>query len=203
MHRSPSMTEIGQIRVMALFCAGLLVAYAGVWSYGFVYEDYRAVQAGSLPFVFGPRGLSSWLWWRDPVASHLLSLGLHVLVGGITWLLGRRLGLSRPAAGLAAGVLLLHPMAVETSVYLSSRAELIAAIGVLGAGLVATGPWRYWLAIPLCLAVGVLGKESAVIGIGLVTLVWAHRWPSRWTFGLVVLGALAWVPLGVWRLGGL
>src|SRR3990167_8583679 len=203
MHRSPSMTEIGQIRVMALFCAGLLVAYAGVWSYGFVYEDYRALQAGVLPFVLGPRGLSSWLWWRDPVASHLLSLGLHVVVGGLTWLLGRRLGLSRQAAVLAAGVLLLHPMAVETSVYLSSRTELIAAIGILLACLCATGPRWAWLLILPAIALGVLGKESAIVGLGLVPLVWAYRRPTWCTWALVGVGALAWIPLGVYRLGSL
>ena len=102
-------------RLLAVLAGGLGVAYAGVAEYGFVYEDARAIQHGSGAFRFGPRGLTSWLWLADPRASHALSVGLHVLVGVLTGALGWRLGLSRPAAVVAAGVLLLHPMAVESA----------------------------------------------------------------------------------------
>lgn len=193
------------IRFAVLIGCCLGVAYAGVGSYGYVYEDYRILQAGAsaTQWSLSPRALTRWLWLADPQASHALSVGLHLVVGLLVGCLGWRLGLSRPAAVLAAGILLLHPMTVESSVYLSSRGELIAAIGILLACLCATAPRWAWPLILPALALGVLGKESAIIGLGLVQLVLAYRRPSLWAWALVVVGALAWVPLGLWRLGSL
>jgi len=99
-------------RLIVLILGCLVVAYAPIRAYGFVYEDYRTIQGvlagGHRVFSWGPRGLSAWLWMADPQASHVLSLGLHVVAGVLTGVLGWRLGLSRLAAVLAAGLLLLR-----------------------------------------------------------------------------------------------
>jgi len=191
-------------RVAALLLVGVVIAYSAVPGYGYVYEDYRALQAGPVgALALAPRGLSTWLWRiADPRAAHLLSLALHLLAGCLTGLLGRRLGLSGQAAILAGGLLLLHPLAVESVAYVSSRAELLAAIGILLACLCATGPWWVWPLIVPAMALALAGKESGIVGLGLVPLVWAYRWPRWWTWALVAVGALAWLPLGLWRLGG-
>ena len=69
--------------------------------------------------------------------------------------------------------------------------------------LCATGPWWGWIGILPALGLGILGKESAIVGFGLVPLVWAYQHLTWWTRTLTALGSLAFVPLGAWKYGGL
>ena len=188
----------------------LAAAYQPLWTAGAVYEDRRwLAEAIVRPSVWPrPRSLALWAWWLAPGAraAHLLSLALHLLVSGLVGVLAWRLGLSRGAAWFAAGLLALHPLTSEAVGYLSARTELLAAVGVLGACLLATvafRPWS-WLAIASCLWLGVMGKESASVGFLLVPLVyWAtgDRLIAEVTSYVAALGVAIGVILsGGWQL---
>lgn len=144
----------------------------------FVYEDVAWIGAIGQGWTWRPRGLSRALWtwqWQlhpSPVTVHAVSVGLHVVVAGLASVFARRLGLTA-FWWLARAIVLLHPLGVETVAYGAQQGELIAAIGVLGACILATGRWwrpSVWSGIALCLAFGLLGKESAVVGLWLVPL---------------------------------
>src|SRR3990167_7320678 len=129
--------------LFALLC--VLVAYASVWTAGFVYESHPApVTLETLwrfEWYWQPRALSYWVMGQlhgvNAGAQHGISLGLHLLTGTLVGLLGVRLGLSRIAAVAAGSLFLVHPLAVETVAYVTSRTDQLAAIGVLTACILA------------------------------------------------------------------
>ncbi len=205
--------------------AWIAVAVACLQTTQGIYEDHVQVAAAATrPIVLRPRGLTRWLVWYQvqrvgavPWQFRAGNLGLAALVSALVGLFAWRLGL---AAWVATGVMLLHPLMVETVATISGRAELVAAIFVLLACLLATvgRPVWTWPLSAACLAVGVLGKESAIVGLalvpltwmlvhprqnydrlfvaglGLLTLIlWTHRWEATW--GTMQQGAVAWALL--------
>ena len=136
--------------------AWTLWLYRAIWTAGYVYED-SAWQGRAQSGGDGSRWLVAWTWTAltDPRAAHALNLGLHLLAGALLYLLLRRLDASRAIAACGAGLLLVHVEAVEAVAYVSGRAELIAAVGVLAACLAATSvaPWR-WPAVGLAIGLG-------------------------------------------------
>lgn len=172
----------GGIAAAALLGFVLIVVYGpGLSGSTFVYEDQTwARMPAPPPLELRPRALTAWSWWWarawSPAAHHWLGLGLHALVTAGVWGLCRRLGLSRLGAGVAASAFAVSVVAVETVAYAASRSELLAALGVLGACLAATvRQWWRWPLIVACLAVGILGKESAIVGLPLAALVLAYQ----------------------------
>ena len=112
-------------------------------------------------------------WW-----FHLVNVGLHATA---TWLVVVVVGAwLRPTAALAAGlVFALHPVHVEAVANVVGRAELLVAIGVLGAVIVArryraseTGSARaVWLtATIVVVALTLHAKESGVIALPVLAL---------------------------------
>ncbi|MBF0619606.1 MAG: hypothetical protein HQL19_05510, partial [Candidatus Omnitrophica bacterium] len=68
----------------------------------------------------------------SPFFSHLINILLHT---GVVWLvlvLGRRLGLSAMAAFVAALVFAVHPMRVESVVWVTERKDVLYAVFYLG-----------------------------------------------------------------------
>lgn len=158
-----------------------LLAYLPLWSAGWVMEDITWVT-GHVP-PFSPRSLTAWTWgWtQTPLAAHLTSGVLHGVVAFLVGLYAYRLSLSLFVAWAAGAFFVVHPLTVETVMYASSRSEQIAAIGVLGACLAATLTtlWK-WPLIVGAGALGILGKESAIVVLGLVPLtLWMIRQPWR------------------------
>ncbi|MEZ6195246.1 MAG: hypothetical protein R3F20_05925 [Planctomycetota bacterium] len=116
------------------------------------------------------------LLWRLVVAAGdgtphpapLRTLGLAVLAAGIAvvFSLGRRLGLGRPAAFAATAFFGLHPMLVESAVWISSLGDLLAF--TLGASALLVflhrpGPLRSAPAVGGLVLLAALGKESALV----------------------------------------
>lgn len=167
---------------------------------GWVYEDATwlgSVQEPLHLWVSRPRALFRALWllqasW-SPAAAHAVSLGLHLAVAALAGVLVRRLGLSPRAAVIGVIVVLVPALGVETVAYAAQQGELIAALGVLGACVLAAGRWwraPVWLGMLLSLGVGFLGKESAVVGFALVPAVIAvsaPRWHARPLWAVTVL----------------
>lgn len=69
-------------------------------------------------------GFDAWSW-------RLVNVGLHALVVVCLFHVLRRLGASPGAAGVAAWLFALHPLTVEPALYVSARAEVMAALALL------------------------------------------------------------------------
>lgn len=105
---------------------------------------------------------------------HAVSLLLHVLSGGLVYAIGRRLGLRRLGAWVAAALFLVHPLHVEPVAWVSSRKDVLCGLLVHAA---------LWLGLSgrLRWATGMFGaalmaKPLAVVTPLLMLLVWA--WPQ-------------------------
>jgi tetratricopeptide (TPR) repeat protein len=122
---------------------------------------------------------------RDPFGYHLVNVVLHVLVSLAVFFLALRVLPSTTGATAAATLFAAHPIHTEAVTGIVGRAELLAALGVLAMllafarALDALG-WRRWLWSALSLAAfaaGMLAKESAVTGLGLLAVL--HWWLDR------------------------
>lgn len=187
-------------------CGVALLAYGQLWSaQTWVMEDRASIwMARHMPSVFAPRGLSAatWFWTQTPMMAHGFSVMCLVLVAGLAATLTWRLSQSAVASMVVGFGLLAHPFFVETVAYASSRTELLAALWVLAACVVATlapDMGRVGL-MALCLVCAVWSKESALVGGALVALIGVWQRRSRgwlWLAGPAVCGIAA-----LWHYGG-
>lgn len=193
------MTRGAALGLSVLTLLGIVAVYGPhVSSAPFVYEDMRLVEGLARPFSVSGlargRGLTteSWTVIRTPQASHALNLVLHLLVACLTGALLWQLTGQRLTAFGSAGIVALHPLALEGVAYAASRAELIAAVGALLAVLAATtsAAWG-WAALPLLVGLAYAGKETGIVAIGLIPLV------------LWLKGERAWAARGAWLCVGL
>lgn len=178
-----------------LILVGLALRWAALSS-GFVYEDRVSLLA---PWLVGPRMLTyvSWRLVQTPGAAHALNLALHLVNTALFAWLVARLALA-PFAQIAAVTLFwLHPLTVEAVAYATGRADLFALMGILIAMIAATGASVSWVGLAAGVALGLAGKESAIVGFGLVPLVMRN---SRRRI-VLLSGALV-CGLGLWHMGG-
>ncbi len=140
-----------------------------------------------------------WSEWRlfgfDASAFHRVSLALHalnaVLIGGLTFRMIRARSFPAPVIGFATAALVaaLHPAPFEAVVWVSAQSELLAALFLLlmlhfwWSASFSHGRWRpiWHVAAAVMLALALLTKESAIIGLPLIILLeWeASRIPQR------------------------
>jgi tetratricopeptide (TPR) repeat protein len=138
------------------------------------------------PLTWLSLGLDHALWGLDPRGYHLSNLGLHALNAALVLLLARRLialALGRPpadlacraGAGLAALAFAVHPLRVESVVWITERRDVLSAFFYLAAALAwlravapadgaapATPARRpYWASVAL-FAAGLLSKSMVV-----------------------------------------
>ena len=179
----------------------------------FIYEDaaWLGMLTEGTRGWWQPRGLSRMLWAAEwwiapsPRTFHAVSLGLHALNAVLVGVLARRIGLSARYARLAAVIVFVHWLGIETVTYAAQQGELLAAAGVLGACILASDRWwrpHVFLGIVACLLFGIWGKETAAVGIGLVVFVAVlqrQKPPAEaaiygalalWMFGLVLMSRL-------------
>lgn len=202
-------------RAWLLVLLVLFVCYLPHVLYGqWVYEDVAVMHGAHGGRFMRPRGLSYALLALETrsagsaMLAHAVSVGLHVVAVGLVVLLAARLGISQAGQGVVLLVASLHPLTVETVAYAAQQGELLGAICVLGACVLATGRWwrvPVWLGLAGCLVGAALAKETAAIAIlGLVPLtvvlcatragrpVWAAWWcPAIIAAALVCGGILA------------
>jgi tetratricopeptide (TPR) repeat protein len=122
-----------------------------------------------------------------PFDYHLVNLLLHAATSGLVWLLVRRLSGEKSAwSGLAAastGVLFaVHPIHVETVASAVGRADLLAAISVVGGLLFFLSDrqrprWSTRIGVVACFATGLFSKESGIILVAwmLICELWFRR----------------------------
>ena len=183
-----------RLTLIAALLAAVTWVYAPSLGGGFVYEDYKTTDACAGNRLVGRMlTLGSWCWQVDlghsARAFRLVSLGLHLvvtaLVGALAWTVTRA---AIPAL-FAAAFFGLNAVNVESVAYLTSRGEILAALGVVGACLAV---WhRWWLLAGALLLVGWWSKETASVAIVLIPLVlWHQRRDAVW-FLIAGLGAVA------------
>lgn len=168
-------------------------AYAPAWSAGFVFEDLKWLDLAAANATWRPLTTLTWIVAPTPVVAHGLNLALHLVTVGLVGLLARDLG-SRLTGWTAASLFAVHPLNVEAVAYAAGRADVLAAMGVVGACLLARR--GVWLGAGLCLWLGWCAKETAIVGLPLVLLVATDR--PRWIWGACGVGLVA----GVLALGG-
>lgn len=178
------------------------VAHACLQTTQGTYEDHVQIAAAKTrERVLTPRGLSRWSLWYQvrrfgavPWQMRAINLGLAALLSSLVGLLAFTMGLS---GWMAAGVMALHPLMIETVATISGRAELLAAIGVVLACLCATQGW--WPLVILGLFLGLLGKENAVVALALVPLTVMAGDQYRRSARVFWLGLAALVAISVWH----
>jgi hypothetical protein len=139
-------------------------------------------------------GRAGWLHLMNALWHGLAALLFTLVVA--RWL--------SPLGAAAAGLIFAwHPVHVEGVASLVGRAELLAAVLILGAVLAARRGW--WAAAVACAAVAMLSKEhGAIAGVVILCDYWLHgperrRYPVGLWIGLAVATAgflAAWLAIG-------
>ena len=195
--------QVARLAVLLPIVAATVVYWRSLDA-GFVFDDPKALQSnpvvngsvdtseafrrnfwGDQP---GFEHITSWRplslltlrmdWARGdgtPSPFHALNLILHLLVVGLVALLGLRLNLPPPAAGVLALIVAVHPAFAEAVVSIVGRADILAA--AFGVGVLALLP-RLWPAALLLLACGFLAKETVLV-VAAAAIVWNAR-ERRW-----------------------
>jgi hypothetical protein len=139
-------------------------------------------------------GLSEKLWGvTDAVAAGRQFMVVAAVIGAaLLWVLVRRLGYGRIAAGAAVAVLALSPLALQfqRTVYLDN----ISTVWVLAAAVCLCTPRRRLLAYlggAACFAVAVLSKETAVLLLPVLAwLGWQRGNTGTRRYAMAVAGTL-------------
>ena len=139
----------------------VIIAYQPAWHAGFVWDDNKYVTDNItlrslhglrlIWFVPGatvqyyPLTLTTFwleyhLWGLHPLGYHLVNVLVHSLNAILFWMILRRLGI--PGAGLAAGIFALHPVCVESVMWITEHKNTLSGLFYLGALLAAL---RFWL----------------------------------------------------------
>jgi tetratricopeptide (TPR) repeat protein len=138
-----------------------------------------------------------------PLGYHLVNLGLHLLNAVLVYLLALEIGLPLLAAFWSAAFFATHPVATEAVTNLIGRADLLAALAVLGGLLlyrrVQSQPaaWRI-IALAVLTAFGVLAKENAAL-LPAMMLVADVAFRRRPVVAAYVAVALPLVAVWLWR----
>jgi protein O-mannosyl-transferase len=172
---------------------------------GFARPYWPLPNAGGL---YRPLTILSYaLDWRfaggKPWLFHLMNSLWHGLAAVLVVIVVMR-WLPEPAALAAGLVFALHPVHVEAVASVVGRAELLAAVGLLGAVVTARRGW--WPAAVACAAVAMFSKEHGVVA-GLLILIddWLRPPDARrYPVGLyIALGVVTAGFLAIWmRIGG-
>jgi Flp pilus assembly protein TadD len=180
------------------------VAYFPAHEAGFVWDDedgyvmknpYLFSAQGLIPIWFDPGATPQFyplvfttfwveyhLWGYHPMGYHIVNVLLHGLNSGLLFLLMRRLNV--PGAWLIAAIFAVHPVHVESVVWVTERKNVLSGACYLGAFLAylrfatwetpADGPraWR-WYALSLVLFFGALLSKTVTCSLpAVLILVW-------------------------------
>lgn len=106
------------------------------------------------------------IWGMNPAGYRFTNFALHFLNGLLAFQLLKQLGCTRFVAWAAASLFLIHPIQMESVVWISSRKGLLCTAFMLGAGIVRLRPspeGRHEAWYLLWLVLALLSKAQAVI----------------------------------------
>lgn len=174
----------------------------------YVAQAYAMLHLGSLThytywYDHPPLGwlqIAGWLAlseWVGPVddtvaAGRRFMVVVAVVTAALLWVLVRRLGYGRVAAGAAVAIMALSPLAVQYQrmVYLDN----LATVWVLAAAVCLCTPRRRlaaYMGAGACFAVAVLSKETALLLLpALVWLGWQRGNPGTRRYAMAVAGTV-------------
>jgi hypothetical protein len=185
--------EDPRVREASAENAGLIFQHTYWWPYG---ESGLYRPFTTLTYLFNYAVLGN---GGQPAGYHWVNFLLHAGNVLLVFALARRLvrGFSRPV--LLAAVWAVHPALTESVTNMVGRADLLAAMAVLGGLLMylksaeSTGPRRWaWLAgLLAATTIGVFSKESAVTVLGAMALYELTWWQGRKRAGAMLRGGLA------------
>ena len=214
----------------------VIVAYQPAWHAGFIWDDNKYVTGNfalrSLnglwliwfapgatvqyyPLTFTTFWLEYHLWGLHPLGYHLVNVLLHSLNAILFWMILKRLGVR--GAWLAGGIFALHPVCVESVMWITEHKNTLSGLFYLGSLLAALkfwlpvetslqpkpsasaaeltkpfGDWRFYrlaLAFYLC---ALLSKTAAVpLPAVILLLVWWKRGRIAWREAYLILPFLA------------
>lgn len=189
-------------RLAAAFALALMVAVSFVPAYqaGFVWDDIAFAEASVVHEVsglkniwFSPRDLRNeghywpltyttfWLehklWGLEPAGYHVVNVLLHLCNALLVWRLLRRF--SAPGAWIAAAFFCVHPLRVESVVWVIERKDVLSGLFYLASFLayvrfVDEGGRARWLLALGLFAAGLLSK-TVVVTLPAALLIW-HWW---------------------------
>lgn len=226
------MAELRQSgRIDPRVTAGLLVmltvvAYLPALDCGFVWDDDDHVtgsapvqrvnglasiwfEPGSVKQYYPVTHSSFWLeyriWGDWPAGYHAVNILLHAGCVLLLWRLLLRLEL--PGACLAAALLAVHPVHVESVAWITERKNVLSGVFCLGSALMwlkwqaaapRTAVRSWWVAVVLFLAALLSKSVTSVLPAALLVLVWwkEGRLEKRELRGIAPLFALA-IPMGL------
>jgi len=140
-----------QLAAAALLLVMAVLAYAPVYSAGFIWDDDFYVewnptlrtadglrqmwfQPSSIPQYYPLVHTTYWieyhLWGDRPLGYHVVNVLLHGLSGVLLWRVLRLL--RAPGAWLAAAVFVLHPVEVESVAWVTERKNVLSLVLALG-----------------------------------------------------------------------
>jgi tetratricopeptide (TPR) repeat protein len=177
--------------------AALAVVTIAFWAYSpaahgpFVFDDNYLPFSGSniasaplMGWIRGVRPVLMFTYWvnarisgADPWSYHVFNVLIHLLAGGLVFLIVRRLAEwaniaadRRPLlSAFAAAVFLLHPIQTEAVAYLAGRSECLSATLFLAAFAVflyrpkAAATWLTVAAVLALFGAAVLAKEHTIV----------------------------------------
>ena len=154
--------------------------WGGLWQIWFEPRSLTDYEGHYWPLLYTTFWLEHKLWGLNPLGYHLVNLTLHAGVVLLLWRLLLRLGVAGAAgAVLAAAVFAVHPLHVESVVWVIGRKDVLASLFYLAAVLTYIRfmedrrPGRYVFALAL-FVLGLLCK-SILITLPVSLLLW-HWW---------------------------
>ena len=157
--------------------------WGGLWQIWFEPRSLTDYEGHYWPLLYTTFWLEHKLWGLNPLGYHLVNLVLHAGVVLLLWRLLLRLGVAGAVGAatpiLAAAVFAVHPLHVESVVWVIGRKDVLATLFYLASVLTYIRfmedrrPWRYIFALAL-FVLGLLCK-SILITLPVALLIW-HWW---------------------------
>ena len=197
---------VRQIVVSVCLIALTMIAYASLWSNGFVQFDDpgyvtrnpRVLQGLSwrgwqyawttrdtgnwIPLTWLSLQLDASLYGTDARGYHATNLLLHLVNGLLIFLTFRRMTGWWGRSGIVAAIFLVHPMHVESVAWISERKDVLSTFWLMltilayDAYVLRRTPLRY-IGVCVCFAAGLLSKSMLVTTPLLLLLL--DVWPLR------------------------
>ncbi|MDE0101454.1 MAG: tetratricopeptide repeat protein [Bryobacterales bacterium] len=152
--------------------------WSGLWKIWFSPTDIER-EAHYWPVVYTSFWIEHKLWGLAPLGYHAVNVLLHLVNVLLIWHLLARLAV--PGAWTVAAVFAVHPLHVESVVWVIERKDVLSALFYLTAAgtwiryTVAPRPGRYLLALGLFTAA--LLSKSIVVTLPAALIIW-HWWQA-------------------------
>ncbi len=150
---------------------------AGIWQIWFEPRTLITNEAHYWPVLYTTFWLEHTLWGLEPAGYHIVNLLLHLMVTLLVWRLMLRLAV--PGAWVVAAVFAVHPLHVESAVWVIGRKDLLASLFYLACVLtyfrfVEDGRRGRYVGALVLFVLGLLSKAIAVT-LPVSLLIW-HWW---------------------------